>query len=87
MKNVAPNSVSGRVVKTVTSVAGTSDAAASRAAPAPARRSPGPPIRRLAARLNTTSAPVDLPIQLRCMVMTRSGQDSSLSKSSSRRSA
>ncbi len=72
MKKVAPKSVSGRVVKTVTSrpASGSSSAESARGA-----------------MVKTTSAPVDLPIQLRCMVMTRSGHESSLSKSSSSRSA
>ena len=43
--------------------------------------------RRLAGSWNTTSAPSERPIQLRCMVITRCGHDSSSLKSSSRRSA
>ena len=61
-KNVAPNSVSGRVVKTGKSISGSS-------------------------QWKTTSAPSERPIQLRCIVITRCGQDSSSLKSSSRRSA
>ena len=77
MKNVAPYSVSGRVVNTVTSVVAPPGASVPAAAPAGAAPSGG-------AMVKTTSAPVDLPIQLRCIVMTRSGHDSSLSKSFSK---
>ena len=48
-KNVAPNSVSGRVVNTVTGSSRPSIA-------------------------KSTAAPVERPIQFRCMVSTRSGQ-------------
>ena len=60
---VAPNSVSGRVVKTSISTGAPSFAAAA----------------------NNADAPVERPIQLRCMVLTFSGQ-SSMSRSSSSRS-
>ncbi len=61
-KNVAPKSVSGRVVKTGMSMSSSS-------------------IRK------TTSAPSERPIQFRCIVRTRSGQDSSSAMSSRSRSA
>jgi hypothetical protein len=62
-KNVAPYSVSGRVVYTVTGSV-------------------------LPSTANSTSAPVDRPIQCRCMVSTRSGQlPSSAAASASSRSA
>ncbi len=61
--NVAPCSVSGRVVYTVTGSSRPSMA-------------------------NSTSAPVERPIQLRCMLMTLEGQvPSRVSRSSSSRSA
>ena len=59
---MAPNSVSGRVVKTGKSIGGSS-------------------------QRKITSAPSERPIQLRCIVITRCGHDSSSLKSSSSRSA